>query len=436
MKERTHRGAAIIVVLAMFVVVLHLRQSRPVRPHPRLVSASIPNLWDTAWILPLSNQATVDSYIKARASQGFNAIMTGVANWDVQNTPLGNGQTPFLTNYVSVTRTSRGRWVADVSQPNNAGFAYIDHIVQQAEANHVAVALLPMCNGNSDSYVTALRDTYSGENRAYNYGKYLGQRYRNYSNIIWVLGGDVDPGASSSVVPLTRSVAQGIRDSGATQPMTFHPTAFSNGEGESSSQWFGNDNWLTFNMIQQPNTRSISTMVKSDYALRKCTGLGEGSYEGSVDADVVRGEAYEDYLSGGSYFTYGQANNYAGQNAQSTPGIDYSRIARNLMVQRGWLNYVPDKGRFVTSHIGTVIASVKGNTAAMVYLLGSNTSATVDLSRLSAGSSVRAERFNPVDGAKVSLGSLVSSGTQQFNTGGLADAVILLDAVSSNSATY
>ncbi len=436
MNGRIHRRAFLILVLAILVAVLYLRRAHPVRLHPRLVSASIPNLWDTAWILPLSDQATVDSYIEARASQGFNAMMVGVASWGLQNTALGNGQTPFLANDVSVTRTGTGRWVADVSQPNNAGFAYIDHIVRQAEANNITVGLLPMSNGNTDTYVAAFTDTYSGEKRAYNYGKYVGQRYRNYSNIIWVLGGDVDPGASSTVVPLTRSLARGIRDSGATQAMTFHPTAFSTGEGESSSQWFKNDRWLTFNMIQQPNTRLISSMVRSDYALRKRTGLGEGAYEGSVGADVVRSEAYQVYLCGGSYLAYGQANNYAGQNAQDTPGIDYSRIARNLMVQRGWLNYVPDNGRFVTSHGGTVIASVKGNTAAMVYILGSNSSATLNLSRVNSGSSVHVERFNPGDGTKTSLGSFVPSGTQQFDTGGLPDAVILFDAVSSNSATY
>lgn len=395
-------------------------------------AATLPVLWDTAWILQMSSQSTVDAYLQARASQGFDAIMIGVTNWDTQNTPLGNGSSPFLANYKYVSSASES--VADVSKPNAAGFAYIDHIIQQAATDGLDIALLPMTNGQPATYVAALTDAYSGENRAYNYGHWLGERYKGDSNVIWVLGGDVSPAYDSNVLPLTNSLAQGIRAAGATQPITFHAAEdWTNHVGKSSSIWFNGQSWLTFNMIQD-HYSNLATLVQSDYSLGKPTGLGEGAYEGQASDSTIRSESYETYLSGGQYYTYGQLNNYQGQNSSETSDIKYCRIAKDLMVSRGWKSYVPDGGAFVVSSSGTAVATVKGHSAAMVYLPGSSASATVKLSILDAQSSVRVQRFNPTDGTTAAVGTYAASGSHTFTTGGLADAVILFDSQGATDA--
>jgi hypothetical protein len=379
---------------------------------------ALPALWDTAWILPLADRPTIRRYLDARVSQGFDAVLLGATDWAMSNDPLGNGQKPFSAERPSAD----GRPVGDVAHPNERGFTYLDEVIQEAGRRGLTAGFLPMSNGDTRRYLRALTDVHPGERRAYRYGLYLGRRYRRDANIIWVLGGDVDPASDARVITLTRFLAGGIRDGGALQPMTFHP-----GWG-SSSRWFERDPWLDFNMIQG-GAGTIRRMVQSDRRLSKPTGLGEGPYEGHAPAEVVRASAYVTYLSGGAYVTYGNARTCCGGPyiGLDTPGVAYARIARDLMVRRGWLDYAPDHSLIVRAQ-GDPIAAVKRNVAAMVYLTGGTASATIDLSKLNATGRVRIRRFNPADGAMVSLGDVGASGTRRFDTGGLPDAVLLLDA--------
>jgi hypothetical protein len=400
-----------------------------------VTATSIPSLWDTAWILPLTGQQTIDSYLEARAQKGFDVVMTGITDWNMRNTVLGNGQKPFADYNVDAF----GGWMADVLSPNEAGFAYIDHIIQKANSLGLTIGLLPMSNGGPAKYVPAIQDAYSGENRAYRYGLYLGARYKNYANLIWILGGDVCPGDDPAIAGLTRSLAQGIIAGGGSQPMTYHPSQMDNATNPcsgGSSQWFNNDSWLTFNMVQVGRNRTdmIAPQIRADSRLGKQTGLGEASYEGAVPLEEIRGNAYRAYLAGASYYAYGGngccGESYANINA---PGENQVIIARNLMAQRSWLNYTADES-FVVGWSGDKTAAIKENSAAMVYLGSSGSRVTIDMGRISASTTVTVQRFNPVDGSMSTLGQYSSSGTQSFDTGGLADAVLLLDSGSGNNS--
>lgn len=379
-------------------------------------------LWDTAWTLELAPQSTVDAYLAARKSQGFDVVMMGFGDFGMRNTALGNGQKPF-TATLSVPS---GDPVADVLKPNDAAWSYVDSTIQYAASQNLVICLLPLSNGSAARYVDALTDQSSGENRAYKYGQWLGNRYKNTPNLIWMLGGDVDA-TVANVVSLTNSLAAGIRDSGDTHSITFETSG-----GESSSTFFNGQAWLTFNAIQY---RPLSlSQIRTDLGLtpHKPTGVAETGYEDSsygsdVSSDEVLANTWQGYLTGAYYMTYGQAKMYTGQNTASTSGIAYSRIARDEVVSRGWLNYTPTSD-FITTSSGTVTAMRKGNSAAMIYL-GSNGSATVDMSRLNATGQVDAQRFDPKQGTAADLGTFPASGTHAFTRGNLSDAVILLDAI-------
>src|SRR5215470_12216644 len=64
--------------------------------HAAVGADGIPILWDTAWILPLADQATIDDYLTTRAQQGFDGILVGFSDWGMENSSLGNGQRLFL----------------------------------------------------------------------------------------------------------------------------------------------------------------------------------------------------------------------------------------------------------------------------------------------------------------------------------------------------
>ena len=59
----------------------------------------------------------------------------------------------------------------------------------------------------------------SGPEKCLAYGRFLGQRYKDFDNIIWVMGGDRDPGLARQNVDM---VAYGIRQHDRRHLMTAH----------------------------------------------------------------------------------------------------------------------------------------------------------------------------------------------------------------------
>jgi hypothetical protein len=378
-------------------------------------------LWDTAWTLNLASPSTIGAYLAARRHQGFDVVLCGYGDFGTRNTALGNGHRPFLSTLPS----PRDDLVADVLHPNEAGWSYVDATLARVSGLGLILALLPLGNTDTSRYVDALIDQTPGENRAYRYGEWLGRRYRHESHLIWVLGGDVDL-SSAVVVALTNRLAAGLQAAGAAQPITFHPG------WHSSSAAFQRESWLVFNGIQEhdPGGDIAADLVLSP---QKATGVMEEGYEASpygrgVTAEHILSETWRAYLAGAAYVTYGQARMYQGHNPALTEGIRYSRIARDLVVARGWRDYTPTSDSIISS-TGTVMAMRKSNTAAMIYL-GHGASVVINMSHFDATGRVHIRRLNPRTGRLTSLGIVAASGARAFTGGTLANAVILLDATA------
>ena len=277
------------------------------------------NLWDTAWTLATSPQSVVNTYLAARKAQGFDTVMMGYGGFGCRNKPLGNGQAPFLGTF-SFFNWDTGAYdpVVNLSRPNPAAWHYIDQIITKAASLGLWTAFVPLGNGVADRYVAALRSA----STAFNYGVFIGNRYKNVARFVWVLGGDVDP-TVDGVFDLTNSLASGIRAAGARQPITFEPSA-----DQSSSEVFQNQPWLTFNGIQ---SEWASGIVSGDRSLSpvKATGVLEQGYEGYWSADEIYNGTFSAFQAGASYVAYGQDGMYNGSNPGLTPGIGASVAARN-----------------------------------------------------------------------------------------------------------
>ena len=77
--------------------------------------------------------------------------------------------------------------------------------------------------------------------------RFLGRRYREKPNVIWVLGGDVMGDVHPDVV---RLLAKTLRAEDPRHLITYHPF----GRTESIT-WFNNEPWLDFNMFQSGHSR-------------------------------------------------------------------------------------------------------------------------------------------------------------------------------------
>ena len=100
--------------------------------------------------------------------------------------------------------------VDDDPRPNEAYFRHVDTVIRMAAEHGICVALLPTWADKVNSG-SGTGPVVFNEDNACSYGRWLGMRYRNDTNVIWVLGGDRPAyTATNDYRPIWRSMAVGI----------------------------------------------------------------------------------------------------------------------------------------------------------------------------------------------------------------------------------
>ncbi|MBW3622221.1 MAG: glycoside hydrolase family 140 protein, partial [Armatimonadetes bacterium] len=145
---------------------------------------------------------------------------------------------------------------------------------------------------------------------------FLGERYRDLNHLIWILGGDRKPtGYEETWRAMARGIAEGTcgREDYSQTVMTYHPWG-----GASSADWFHEEPWLTFHMIQSGHHADSRPWEKiaEGYALSPPKPIlnGEPAYEqipnnlkndSKLDEYYVRKFAYTSLFAGACGHTYG-----------------------------------------------------------------------------------------------------------------------------------
>jgi hypothetical protein len=325
-------------------------------------------------------------------------------------------------------------------------WAHADFIIDRAAAHGLTLGLLPLFVGSGgDGY------RYLTPERAFAYGQFLGQRYRDRKHLFWILGGDNTPDTEAKRqiwTQLARGLAIGV--SGAEDYRRTLMTYHING-GASSSQWFHTAPWLDFNMTQVwGSEKEIAAAVARDYgkAPVKPCGLGEGSYEDGpqyptqpIDALKVRQQAYWSYMAGG-YHTYGNTNtwNFGSYRPEATqdwktalhsPGTASLSVLARLFRQLEWWKLVPDLSILGApgdrDPLNAAMRSTEGDRL-LVYFSGPGTT-TVHLDRITAAGTARATWIDPRTGARTPAGEMPASAPVAFTApAGWPDALLLVEA--------
>lgn len=144
-----------------------------------------PVIWiaDTAWTIPQRMKwDDVQFFMDTRKSQGFTALQI-VALDPERDVEMRNpaGEKALIDD--------------DLSKPNENYFRYLDWILDQAEERELYVLLLPVWGQlvvGEDWSGNRYEKIVTAEN-AYGYGKWIGERYKDRTNILWCLGGDRQP---------------------------------------------------------------------------------------------------------------------------------------------------------------------------------------------------------------------------------------------------
>jgi hypothetical protein len=401
-------------------------------------------LGDTGWtLLQRLDREETDLYLQDRASKGYTAIQVmGISEFDGLTTPNRYGDVPFED--------------LDPTRPNEGYFGHVDWVVDRAGELGMHVALLPTWGDKVGPLLWGTGPEVFTPESARVYGEFLGERYRD-KNVIWVIGGDRNP-TEEKHYATWRALAAGLdRGDGGRHLMTFHPQGDS-----SSSQFFHDDAWLDFNMLQSGHARRNGAnykMIAADYARtpQKPCMDGEPCYEdhpvnwepdnGYFDAHDVRKAAYWALFAGAHGHTYGangvfqfwrpgQEDRFGArlpwQEAIQLPGAAQIRHARALLESRPFLSRVPDQG-LIASSTGegadhTAATRAEDGGYALVYT-ASGQPVSVRLDKLS-GTAVTAYWYDPRQGTAERIGELASYGDREFippSNGPDGDWVLVLD---------
>ncbi|MEO8676527.1 MAG: DUF4038 domain-containing protein, partial [Casimicrobiaceae bacterium] len=178
---------------------------------------------DSPWdLLVTITTSEVDTYLADRAAKGVNTVLVELvehkAYAGASPAPANrNGNRPFVSKLGGGAYAGASD-VADLSTPNDVYFQYVDTILAKAAAKNMLVLLTPLYVGfGAPLTQSAANEGWSADMNAnssancYKYGQYVGDRYRNQKNVLWVNGGDAFKPAAA-IVSCAQQVIQGIKD--------------------------------------------------------------------------------------------------------------------------------------------------------------------------------------------------------------------------------
>lgn len=114
------------------------------------------------------------------------------------------------------------------STPDPDYFKWVDRVLEIAGEKGLYVGLLPTWGDKVDKQWGAGPEIFDEAN-AREYGRWLGRRYADTPNIIWIIGGDRSGEGKNFTV--WKAMAEGIKECDKRHLMTYHP------QGEHSSSF-------------------------------------------------------------------------------------------------------------------------------------------------------------------------------------------------------
>ncbi len=140
-------------------------------------------LADTNWTMPQRMKWDDAEYLmQKRKSQGFTVLQIVALDPEADSemrSPIGE----------------KALHDNNLLTPNEKYFEYLDWILDKAESYGFYVLLLPVWGQLvvGHNWMGQTFEKTVTENNAFQFGKWIGERYKNRSHIIWCLGGDRQP---------------------------------------------------------------------------------------------------------------------------------------------------------------------------------------------------------------------------------------------------
>ena len=367
-----------------------------------------------------------EQYLEHRRRQGFNTVIVNLIEHKFRGPVNRYGEGPFTTP-------------GDFSTPNEKYFAHADWVIRKAAEKGIQVFLAPIYLGYIGTEEGWVEEALAnGPEKCRGWGRYVGKRYRDFDNLVWMIGGDRNPDKAREDV---NAVARGIKELDDRHVMTAH----CHPENSAVDQ-YRDDGWLDFNTTYTYNI--VHGMLTADYNRTPAMPfvLIESTYEGEHNASAVqiRRQAYWAILCGATGQFMGNRPVWlfdpGWQAALDSVGAqDITRLTA-LFTSRPWHELVPDqKHEVVVDGLGEfrgldyLSAARTGDGGTVIAYTPTARTFTVDMTKI-AGKAAKAWWFNPRTGKSEAVGEFPTSGRKAFTPPGDGDWVLVLDDASRNAA--
>jgi hypothetical protein len=399
------------------------------------------NLAQSAWA----------AYFQDRQNQGFNTVDVFALDGNSPCSGTGaakDGTLPFTSG--------SGPSNYDVSTPNP--------FINQAATYGLVVSLDPAAWGNGFDvmYIN------NGATKMFNFGAYLGNRYKNFTNIIWHTGQDFDHGTqpSGTNLNLVAQLMAGIASTDTNHldmcQLNFS-RSYSNQVSGANSTYAAK---LTLDFVYTYDEVYDYTLAAYNSLPVLPAIMGEANYEtenntGALSSPandfITRQQMWYAMTSGaaGHIFGNGHVNHFDSsyQSNLDTVATAQVKYLNQLFNQYPWWTLTPDNSHaLVTAGFGTyngsngnmynatyATASWDGANYALTYTPASTT-LTVDMAKFSKA--VTARWYDPTNGSYqvVSGSPFANAGTRGFatpgtNSAGANDWVLVLSTTAPASPT-
>jgi Protein of unknown function (DUF4038) len=239
----------------------------------------------------------------------------------------------------------------DLSTPNPPYFRRADAMIRLAATHGMTVILDPI---ETAGWLKTLKA--NGVSRAFAYGQYLGQRYKDFPNLIWMHGNDFQSWRNPEHDALVQAVALGIKSADPNHIHTVELNFLTSGSLDDPS-WapiIGLNAAYTYyptyaQLLKEYNRPDFKPvfMVEANYEFEHNPNTDGGTMQN------LRRQAYWTMLSGatgqlyGSFFSWQFPREW--QTHLDTPGISQLSYMGQLFGSRKWHDLVPDQANAVVT---------------------------------------------------------------------------------------
>jgi hypothetical protein len=338
----------------------------------------------------------------------------------------------------------------DLTTPNPVYFRRVDNVLKIAAAHGMVVLLTPV---ETSGWLETLRA--NGEGNAFAFGQYLGRRYQDFPNIVWMHGNDFQTWQDPADDTVVLAVARGIKSVDKNHIHTIELN-YLNSASLDDARW---EDLVQLNGVYSYYPTYAKMLDEYNRGNFKPVFLQEANYEfernGNTDGGSLpnlRRQEYWTMLSGGTGQLYGSHVTWTlpadWKLMLDTPGISQLHYMKTFFEQHRWQDLIPDQkhaivvagygspapvGRgSITTDTYATTAATSDNRLAIAYL-PSLREIRVDLSRFPGA--VQARWFDPTVGTYRNIGGarFANAGISKFvppgrNHDGDEDWVLVLEA--------